>query len=96
MKLPACDRLVIMDHGTFLVEGSPAELVRNHVGSEIIEMDNTPEVTTCLTQLGISYESLGEQVQIATDSSRELAKTLLDRCKNSRMSTRRRHLKMSF
>ena len=39
-----CDRLVIMDHGTFLVEGNPADLVRDHVGNEIIEMDNTPEV----------------------------------------------------
>ena len=38
---PLCDRLVIMDHGTFLVEGAPADLVRDQVGSEIIEMDNT-------------------------------------------------------
>jgi lipooligosaccharide transport system ATP-binding protein len=27
-------------------------------------------------------------VQVATDASRELAKTLLDRCKTSRVSTR--------
>ncbi|MFY9750138.1 MAG: AAA family ATPase, partial [Methanoregula sp.] len=83
-----CDRLVIMDHGTFLVEGNPADLVRDHVGNEIIEMDNTPEVTACLAELGVPYESLGNQVQVATDASRELAKTLLDRCKTSRVSTR--------
>ena len=79
---------VIMDHGTFLVEGNPADLVRDHVGNEIIEMDNTPEVTACLAELGVPYESLGNQVQVATDASRELAKTLLDRCKTSRVSTR--------
>ena len=83
-----CDRLVIMDHGTFLVEGTPADLVRDHVGNEIIEMDNTPEVTACLAELGVPYESLGDQVQVATDVSRELAKTLLDRCTASRVSTR--------
>ena len=83
-----CDRLVIMDHGTFLVEGTPADLVREQVGSEIIEMDNTPEVITCLADLGVPYESFGDQVQVATDASRELAKTLLDRCKTSRVSTR--------
>ncbi len=83
-----CDRLVIMDHGTFLVEGTPADLVRDHVGNEIIEMDNTPEVTACLAELGVPYESLGDQVQVATDASRELAKTLLDQCKTSRVSTR--------
>ena len=83
-----CDRLVIMDHGTFLVEGTPADLVREQVGSEIIEMDNTPEVITCLTELGVPYETAGDQVQVATDASRELAKTLLDRCRTSRISTR--------
>ena len=83
-----CDRLVIMDHGTFLVEGTPADLVREQVGSEIIEMDNTPEVIACLTELGVPYEMAGDQVQVATDASRELAKTLLDRCRTSRISTR--------
>ena len=83
-----CDRLVIMDHGTFLVEGTPADLVREQVGSEIIEMDNTPEVIACLTELGVPYETAGDQVQVATDASRELAKTLLDRCRTSRISTR--------
>ncbi len=83
-----CDRLVIMDHGTFLVEGAPADLVRDQVGSEIIEMDNTQEVISCLTELGVAYESLGDQVQVATDASRELAKTLLDRCTTSRVNTR--------
>ncbi|ABS56379.1 ABC transporter related [Methanoregula boonei 6A8] len=84
-----CDRLVIMDHGTFLVEGAPADLVREQVGSEIIEMDNTPEVIACLDELGVTFEVAGDQVQVATDaSSRELAKILLDRCKTSRVSTR--------
>jgi len=83
-----CDRLVIMDHGTFLVEGAPADLVREQVGSEIVEMDNTPEVIACLTDLGVPFEAVGDQVQVATDASRELAKTLLDRCKTSRVSTR--------
>ncbi|HVP97255.1 ABC transporter ATP-binding protein [Methanoregula sp.] len=83
-----CDRLVIMDHGTFLVEGAPADLVREQVGSEIIEMDNTLEVIACLTELGVPYETAGDQVQVATDVSRELAKTLLDRCTKSRVSTR--------
>ena len=66
-----CDRLVIMDHGTFLVEGTPADLVRDQVGSEIIEMDNSPEVIACLAELGVTYETFGDQVQVATNASRE-------------------------
>jgi len=83
-----CDRLVIMDNGMILVEGKPADLIQDQVGNEIVEMDNTPEVISCLSEMGIPYESVGDQVQVATGASRELAKTLLDRCKTSRVNTR--------
>jgi len=83
-----CDRLVIMDNGTFLAEGSPAELVQKYAGSEIVETDNTPEVIACLNEAGIPYEIAGDQVQVTTGEPRELAKTLLDRCRNSRVYTR--------
>jgi len=32
-----CDRLVIIDHGRILVEGTPARLIEEHVGRSIIE-----------------------------------------------------------
>lgn len=33
-----CDRLAIMDHGKILVEGSPAELIRQHIEPQVIEI----------------------------------------------------------
>jgi lipooligosaccharide transport system ATP-binding protein len=33
-----CDRLVIMDHGRIVAEGTPADLVRTHVGREVVEL----------------------------------------------------------
>ena len=33
-----CDRLVVMDHGRVLVEGSPEELVLEHVGPWVVEL----------------------------------------------------------
>jgi len=33
-----CDRLVIMDHGRILTEGSPSELVKKYVGREVLEI----------------------------------------------------------
>jgi lipooligosaccharide transport system ATP-binding protein len=32
-----CDRLVIMDHGKFLCEGKPSDLIREHIGREVVE-----------------------------------------------------------
>ena len=36
-----CDRLVIMDNGRILVEGTPADLVREHAGREIVEVEKS-------------------------------------------------------
>jgi lipooligosaccharide transport system ATP-binding protein len=33
-----CDRLVIMDEGRIVAEGRPADLVRTHVGREVLEL----------------------------------------------------------
>jgi lipooligosaccharide transport system ATP-binding protein len=33
-----CDRLVIMDEGQIVAEGRPADLVRSHVGREVLEL----------------------------------------------------------
>ena len=37
-----CDRLVIMDHGKILVEGSPRELIDTHIGMDIVEVEKHP------------------------------------------------------
>ena len=49
-----CDRLVIMDHGKILVEGSPAELIRKHAGNEVIEvrLRENEGRDECLTAIG--------------------------------------------
>ena len=85
-----CDRLVIMDNGKILVEGAPADLVREHIGHEIVEMDSSDEVVGCLTELKIPFEQTGDMIQIAatTDSAREIARTILERCKPEKMITR--------
>ncbi len=83
-----CDRLVIMDHGTILVEGSPRELVDTHIGMDIVEVDQTPAVIACLQSQHISYESGGEIIQIRTRMPREIADLLLTRCPGVRVITR--------
>jgi len=83
-----CDRLVIMDHGRILVLGTPADLVKQHVGSEIVEVEKTDEVLACLAGQKIPYEVTGDMVQVATESARDVAKTLLDSCDIKKVITR--------
>ncbi len=83
-----CDRLVIMDHGNILVEGSPDELVRAYIGMDIVETDNTDEVSRYLNLMNISFEIGGETIQIRTDKPRELANILMDKFQGIRVITR--------
>jgi lipooligosaccharide transport system ATP-binding protein len=83
-----CDRLVIMDNGKILVEGAPADLVRQHAGQEIVEVDANPDVIACLTELGVPFEKGGDMIQITTASAREITLTLLDRCRPAKVITR--------
>jgi lipooligosaccharide transport system ATP-binding protein len=38
-----CDRLVVMDGGLIVAEGSPAELIERHAGREVLELRFAPE-----------------------------------------------------
>ena len=83
-----CDRLVIMDNGNILVEGSPAELVKEYVGTEIVEVNKSEEVLACLQRENIPFEVIGDTIQVATESSREVARILFDNCTPHNVMTR--------
>jgi lipooligosaccharide transport system ATP-binding protein len=83
-----CDRLVIMDNGKILVEGTPVDLVKQYVGNEVVEVEKTEEVLACLSKNNIPFEAIGDSVQVATDSSREIAKILFDQCSPHKVLTR--------
>ena len=83
-----CDRLVIMDNGKILVEGTPVDLVKRYVGNEVVEIEKTDEVLSCLSKNSIPFEVIGDSVQVATDSSREIAKILFDQCSPHKVLTR--------
>jgi lipooligosaccharide transport system ATP-binding protein len=60
-----CDRLLIMDHGTILVQGDPKGLIREHAGESIIEVEQAGEdMMRFLGQESIPHEIVGERVLI--------------------------------
>lgn len=91
-----CDRLVIMDQGKILVEGKPAELVLQHVGTDIVEAENSPETIGCLDRLGIKYEISGETIQVYIDSPQKITGVLLEDCRLGKVIARRATLEDVF
>ncbi len=91
-----CDRLVIMDQGKILVEGKPAELVLQHVGTDIVEAENSPGVIACLDRLGAKYELAGETIQVYTDSPHKITGALLEDCRIGQVTARKATLEDVF
>jgi len=68
-----CDRLVIMDHGKILVAGKPLDLIREHVGHNVIEIDDPAEsLRAYVKSLGLEYEDLGHRLIIYGQGKEEL------------------------
>ncbi|MDD1770959.1 MAG: ATP-binding cassette domain-containing protein [Methanomassiliicoccales archaeon] len=75
-----CDRLVIMDQGKILVEGTPSDLVKQHVGNGVVEIINpTDEQEAYVRSKGMKGERAGDRLYIYTDENQETRRALLDR-----------------
>jgi lipooligosaccharide transport system ATP-binding protein len=82
-----CDRLVIMDGGKILVEGSPRELVRTHVGKHVVEVV-APEddLRRFLAEKEIPFEDLGHRLIVYSGDGNDLYRELVpDFCREGCM-----------
>jgi lipooligosaccharide transport system ATP-binding protein len=63
-----CDRLVVVDKGTIMAEGSPAELIRVHSSREVLEVrfgsDRNAAVAEQLAGIGDRVEVLPDRILI--------------------------------
>jgi lipooligosaccharide transport system ATP-binding protein len=67
-----CDRLIVMDAGKIMAEGSPAELIRQYSSREVLEVrfgtDRNAEVAPSLEGLGERLELLPDRILIYTEN----------------------------
>ncbi len=60
-----CDRLIIMDHGEILVEGSPRALIARHVGDAVLDIEEPDDaVLDFLREKELAYDALERRVLI--------------------------------
>jgi len=64
-----CDRILIVDKGKIIEEGKPSELVKKHVGEEVLEVDYDEKLLPAFKEAfpGGDFERLGDRLQIFTD-----------------------------
>lgn len=63
-----CDRILIMDNGKIIEQGQPAELIREHVGEDVLEIDNDQQLLQILKVEfpDASFEVFGDRVHVFT------------------------------
>jgi lipooligosaccharide transport system ATP-binding protein len=75
-----CDELVIMDHGQILAQGSPRELINEHVESDVIEVRGEGEdLRDIARQSGCRLEQMGNSLYCYTKDPAPLLERFKDR-----------------
>jgi lipooligosaccharide transport system ATP-binding protein len=80
-----CDRLVIVDHGKILVDGSPEALIERHAGSNIIEIEG-PDQTLIeyVKEHDIGHDDLGRRLILYETETKDLNNTIRERFCNEK------------
>ncbi len=70
-----CDRLVVVDKGRIMAEGTPASLIREHSSREVLEVrfgsDRNEKVAPQLQGIGERVEVLPDRILIYTDNGEQ-------------------------
>jgi lipooligosaccharide transport system ATP-binding protein len=71
-----CDRLVVMDKGSIMAEGSPAQLIKDYSTKEVLEVrfgsERNSEMANDLGQLCERIEELPDRILMYTEDGEEL------------------------
>lgn len=72
-----CDRLVIMDHGRILIQGTPKGLIQEHVGASIIEIvGGNQKLVQFLDERDIEYDKMDERMIIYNNGEQAIEQAI--------------------
>lgn len=77
-----CDRLIVMDKGQIMAEGSPAELIKQYSSKEVVELrfgtDKNEQVAKDLKGMGERMEILPDRILIYAEKGEELLSKIIE------------------
>jgi lipooligosaccharide transport system ATP-binding protein len=74
-----CDRLIIMDNGKIIEEGTPLDLIKKHVGEEVLEVGYDEQVLKFLKEAfpDAHLDVVGDRIQVFTNKPRGVFSEIL-------------------
>ena len=93
-----CDRIFIMDNGKIIEQGKPAELVRQHVGNDVLEFDIDQQLIEALKMElpDATVEIFGERVHVFTAQPHGMFERFLEKHPASNVTIRNANLEDVF
>ncbi len=90
-----CDRLVVMDEGRIVDEGSPRQLIERHVTAEVVELrfadpDLQAKAVPIAGEVSERFEELADRLLLYTDNGDATQRALADRGVDALTSLTRR------
>jgi lipooligosaccharide transport system ATP-binding protein len=75
-----CDRLIIMEQGNIIEKGKTKELVKKHVGEEVLEVLNSPEAMAYLKQYfpDARIDVIEDKIQVFANKPRGVIAKILE------------------
>jgi lipooligosaccharide transport system ATP-binding protein len=77
-----CDRLIVMDKGKIMAEGSPAALIKQYSSKEVVEVrfgtDKNEKFAPQLEELADRIEVLPDRILLYTEKGEELLTRIVD------------------
>ena len=93
-----CDRILLMDNGKIIEQGRPSELIKKHVGVDVLEVDNDEKLMQNLKAEfpDAHFETFGERIHVFTTQPHGVFERFLEKNSLTNVTIRNANLEDVF